>query len=36
MLNNLYLDTRKQSAIERFQLLGEFVIRGSTVYIHWL
>ena len=26
----IYLDPQKQSVIERFSLLGEFVIRGST------
>ena len=29
----IYLDPQKQSAIERFVLLGEFVMRGSAVYI---
>ena len=28
-----YLDPQKQSVIERFPLFGEFVIRGSSVYI---
>ena len=27
------LDPRKQSAIERFLLLGEFVTRGATVLV---
>ena len=27
----IYLDPQKQSVIERFSLLGEFVMRGSTV-----
>ena len=26
-----HLDPQKQSVIERFSLLGEFVIRGSTI-----
>ena len=29
----LYLDPQRQSVIERFSLLGEFVTRGSTVYV---
>ena len=29
----IYLDPQKQSVIERFPLLGEFVKRGSTVYM---
>ena len=28
----IYLDPQKQSVIERFVLLGEFVMRGSAVY----
>ena len=28
------LDPRKPSVIERCSLLGEFVIRGSTVYMY--
>ena len=30
----IYLVPRKQSVVERFPLLGEFVIRGSSAYIH--
>ena len=30
----VYLGPHKQSVIERFLLLGEFVIRGSTVHVH--
>jgi hypothetical protein len=29
----IYLDPQKQSVIERFLLLGEFVIRGSAVLV---
>ena len=28
----IYLDPHKQSVIQRFPLLGNFVIRGPTVY----
>ena len=30
----IYLVPQKQSVIERFSLLGEFVKRGSTVGVH--
>ena len=32
----IYLDPQKQSVIERFPLLGEFGIRGSTVRMYCL
>ena len=31
----IYLDPHKQSVIERFPLLGKFVIRGFTEYIYF-
>ena len=30
----IYPNPRKQSVIERLPLLGEFVIRGSAVYVN--
>ena len=32
MCTAIYLDPQKQSVIEKFPLLGEFVIRGSSVF----
>ena len=34
MCTAICLDPRKPSVIERFSLLGEFVIRGSAVYVY--